>query len=185
MKTKKISVIAFVFSVLSSHALMANTLKGKYELKSSKIDYVVKYLIKKAEGSSTAAKGKGECSDIGCDFLVAAPIKSFNSKDSNRDFNMLKATKADKFPVVVAKIKAPVDLTADFKTDVEIEFAGEKHTYPGVVFKTSGNAQSFNAAGTLNVSLNNYKIEKPSLMGVDIEDTMPVTINAQWEQGKK
>lgn len=181
---KKISVIVLGLFLLSTQSLMAETLKGKYELKSSKVDYVVKYLIKKAEGTSTSAKGKGECSDKECDFLVAAPVKSFESKDNNRDLNMLKATKADKFPAVVVRIKAPAELTADFKTDVEIDFAGQKHMYPGVVFKTTGNAQSFHAAGSINVSLNNHKIEKPSLLGVDIEDNLPVTINAEWTQGK-
>ena len=180
MKKNILALIVLSFATSS----FAEALSGPYELKSSKIDYVVKYLIKKAEGSSTTAKGKGECKEKSCDFLVAAPVKSFESRDSNRDLNMLKTTKADKYPMVIARIKAPAELSADFKTDVELEFAGEKHMYSGVVFKTTGNAQAFHAEGKINVSLNNHKIERPSLLGVEVEDNLPVSISADWIQRK-
>lgn len=179
---KNLVLISSLF--LSASLLHAETLKGAYDLKSSKVEYVVKYLIKKADGASTKTKGKGECNDKGCDFLVAAPVKSFESKDSNRDFNMLKATKAEKNPMVIARIKAPAELGPEYKGDVEIEFAGVKHLYPGVVFKTTGNAVSFHAEGLINVSLINHKIEKPSLLGVEIEDQLPITITADWIQRK-
>jgi len=178
---KNIFALAVLVFTTSTYAEVLN---GQYELKSSKVDYVVKYLIKKAEGSSTSSKGKGECKEKSCDFLVAAPVKSFESKDSNRDLNMLKPTKAEKFPMVIARFKAPAELAGDYKTDVEIEFAGEKHTYSGVVFKTNGNAQSFHAEGKINVSLNNHKIERPSLLGVEIEDSLPISISADWVQRK-
>lgn len=180
MKKILFPIAVLVFTTSS----YAEVLNGQYELKSSRIDYVVKYLIKKAEGTSTTAKGKGECKEKSCDFLVAAPVKSFESKDSNRDLNMLKTTKADKYSMVIARIKAPSDLSADFKTDVELEFAGEKHMYKGVVFKTNGNAQGFHAEGKINVSLNNHKIERPSLLGVEVEDNLPVSISADWIQRK-
>lgn len=175
--------LSLILAITISFAANASPMKGAYELKSAKVDYLVRYLIKKAEGTSLSVKGKGECA-ASCDFLVAAPVKSFESKDSNRDFNMLKATKADKFPMVIARIKAPAELAPQYKTDVEIEFAGEKHTYAGVVFKTSGSAEAFHAEGVINVLLSHHKIEKPSLLGVEIEDNLPVTISADWIQRK-
>lgn len=175
--------LLFLGTLLSMSAF-AETLSGAYELSSSKVEYTVQYLVKKADGASTASKGKGLCTEKDCEFLVAAPVKSFESKDSNRDFNMLKPTKADKHPMVVARLKTPAAMGADFKADVEIEFAGVKHTYPQVVFKTSGTAQAFSAEGSINVSLTNHKIEKPSLLGVEVEDRLPVSINAKWIQRK-
>lgn len=171
-------------SALVSFSAAAESLSGAYELSSSRVEYTVQYLVKKADGASTASKGKGLCSEKECEFLVAAPVKSFESKDSNRDYNMLKTTKADKHPMVVARLKTPAVISSEFKADVEIDFAGVKYTYPQVVFKTSGNAQSFSAEGSVNVSLTNHKIEKPSLLGVEVEDRLPVSINAQWNQRK-
>ncbi|MGZ3788784.1 MAG: hypothetical protein ACXVLQ_09690 [Bacteriovorax sp.] len=168
--------------VLSSTNLWAETLKGKYELQSSSVNYVVTYLIKKAEGTSTSSKGKGDCSDKGCEFLVAAPVKSFESKDSNRDLNMLKVTKAEKFPLVVAKIKTATELGHELKADIEIDFAGEKHLYKDVVFKTTGNASAFHGEGKFDILLGNHKIERPSLMGVSIKDNVPLTITADWKK---
>ena len=179
---KSNTVFFIVFSLLFSQSVFSETLKGNYELKKSQVDYVVKYLIKKAKGSSTSSKGKGECAEKKCEFLVAAPVKSFDSRDSNRDFNMLKATKADKFPAVIARIKTSSELTPEFIADVEIEFAGEKHTYPAVAFKTSGNNKNFLVEGNVDVSLASHKIERPSLMGVHTEDIIPVSITADWEQ---
>lgn len=171
-------------SAMLSFSAFAETLSGAYELSSSRVEYTVQYLVKKADGASTSSKGKGVCTEKECDFLVAAPVKSFESKDSNRDYNMLKPTKADKHPMVVARLKTPAALGSEFKADVEIEFAGVKHTYPQVVFKTTGNAQAFSAEGTILVSLASHKIEKPSLLGVEVEDRLPVSINAQWIQRK-
>ncbi len=57
-----------------------NAFAKNFELKNSSIEYQVKYTFKTATGKSTEAKGKGGCDDNGkCHFLVAAPIKSFDS----------------------------------------------------------------------------------------------------------
>ena len=142
----------------------AETLSGNYELKSSKINYLVTYLIKKADGDSVQAKGKGECK-AACDFLIAAPIKSFESKDSNRDLNMLKVTKADKFPLVVARIKTKNEIkNAELHADVEIEFVGIKKTYSNVIFKITTEKDGFHAEGKFDLLLDDHKVEKPSLM---------------------
>lgn len=176
---KKLSI----FAVLLGLSVHAETLTGSYELKSSKIDYLVKYLIKKADGASVASRGKGECKGSECDFLVAAPIKSFESKDANRDLNMLKTTKADKVPMVVAKIKAPADITSGkMLADLEIEFAGVKKNYSKIPFIVSGSGKTFKVQGQFDLNLDDHKIEKPSLLGVDIENLVPITISAEWSK---
>ncbi|MDO9183273.1 MAG: hypothetical protein Q7U04_12745, partial [Bacteriovorax sp.] len=133
-------------------------------------------------GESTTSKGKGECKEKKCDFLVAAPIKSFQSKDSNRDLNMLSTTKADKFPLVVAKISTPSEMTnGQIIADLEIEFSGVKHLYKSIVFKTSFKDGILHVEGKFDLILGEHKIEKPSLLGVDIEDIVPLTITADWK----
>ena len=50
------------------------------------------------DGTSHAARGKGICHAGQCDFLIAAPVKSFDSGDTNRDLHMLEATRGASFP---------------------------------------------------------------------------------------
>lgn len=171
----------FILISLISFSIHAETLKGNFELQSSKIDYLVKYLIKKADGASIGARGKGICSDKGCDFLVAAPIKSFESKDSNRDLNMLNTVKADKFPMVSAMITTDKEVVNNkMIVNLEIEFAGVKKTYEKVSFDFKKTETGFSVTGAFDLLVDAHKVEKPSLLGVDIENIVPITISAQW-----
>jgi hypothetical protein len=176
MKLMLISILLFSINA------QAEILNGKYELINSKINYVVSYLIKKADGESLSSKGKGECS-ARCEFLVAAPIKSFESKDSNRDANMLRTTNAEKYPLVVAKIQTQKEFTkGELIADLEIDFAGVKHIYKSVPFKAFFKDNSLHVEGKFDLILSEHKIEKPSLMGVEIKDLVPLTISAIWKK---
>jgi hypothetical protein len=175
-------LLCLIASVILNSSANAENLSGKYELKSSKINYLVTYLIKKADGDSVQSKGKGECIEA-CEFLIAAPVKSFESKDSNRDLNMLNITKADKFPLVVARIKTKVGIiNSQLLSDIEIEFSGVKKTYSNIAFKITPSADGFHAEGKFDLLLDYHKIVKPSLLGVDINDLVPVTIVADWKK---
>jgi hypothetical protein len=171
-----------ISSFLLFSSAQAELLTGKYELKSSKINYLVTYLIKKADGDSSQAKGKGECGQD-CEFLVAAPIKSFESKDSNRDLNMLKVTKADKFPLVIARIKSKKEVkNSILLADVEIDFSGIKKNYSAIPFKLTSTTDGFHVEGKFDLLLDNHNIEKPSLLGVDINSLVPITLAADWKK---
>lgn len=174
-------IILMVLITLSSFTYAEN-LAGKYELKSSQINYLVTYLIKKATGTSKEAKGKGECKES-CEFLVAAPLKSFQSKDSNRDLNMLKVTKADQFPLIVAKLKTKnAFINGQLPAEIEIDFSGIKKMYSNILLEISQTPDGFHAEGSFDLLLENHKVEKPSLLGVDIKDIVPVSISADWKK---
>jgi hypothetical protein len=171
-----------MFVLFGNSFAHAEILSGKYELQKSKVNYLVTYLIKKADGDSVESKGKGECANT-CEFLVAAPIKSFQSKDSNRDSNMLKYTKADKFPLVVAKITSKNEITnGELLADLEIDFGGIKHLYKNIKFNATLAKGNLHVEGKLDLLLDQHKIEKPSLMGVEIKEIVPLTINADWKK---
>ena len=177
---KFFSIILSLF-FYSSFA-QSEILSGKYELQKSNVNYLVTYLIKKADGDSSQSRGKGECASA-CEFLVAAPIKSFQSKDSNRDANMLRYAKAEKFPLVVAKIsfKNVIDKGV-LLADLEIDFGGVKHLYKSIPFNASSKEGILHVEGKLDLLLDQHKIEKPSLMGVEIKEVVPLTITADWKK---
>jgi hypothetical protein len=179
----KFKSVFFLVSIFLCQASQAESLKGNFELKNANIHYLVTYLIKKADGESIGAKGKGECKDAKCEFLVAAPIKSFVSKDSNRDLNMLKTTKADKFPLVVAKIFTTNQIVNNIlKANIEIDFVGVKYLYKDINFISNIKDGVLHVEGKFDLILSQHKIEKPSLLGVDINELVPLTIVANWKQ---
>jgi hypothetical protein len=44
-----------------------------------------------------------------CDFLIAVPVKSFDSGNSNRDLHMLQVTRGGQFPMITVRTRLPED----------------------------------------------------------------------------
>src|SRR5579871_4589041 len=95
-------LIAFLLATLPMFAA-----DSQWVLKQSTLTYHVSHPLHQSEGVSHAARGKGVCHDGQCDFLVAAPVKSFDSGDSNRDLHMLQATRGAQYPLVSVRVKLP------------------------------------------------------------------------------
>src|ERR1035441_5548430 len=107
---------------------------GQWVLASSTLTYHVSHTLHESEGVSHAARGKGVCQGGQCNFLIAAPVKSFESGDSNRDLHMVQVTHGAQFPLVSVRVSLPeAALTsASIHCDVEIEFAGQTAKYKDV-----------------------------------------------------
>src|SRR5579862_1578431 len=80
---------------------------GQWVLEQSTLTYHVSHPLHQSEGVSHAARGKGVCHAGQCDFLIAVPVKSFDSGDSNRDLHMLQATRGAQFPIVSVRTRLP------------------------------------------------------------------------------
>ena len=80
---------------------------GQWILEQSTLTYHVSHPLHQSEGVSHAARGKGVCHAGQCDFLIAAPVKSFDSGDSNRDLHMLQVTRGAQFPLVTVRTRLP------------------------------------------------------------------------------
>ena len=91
---KKKLLIAFFLVTLP---LFAGT-DSQWVLKQSTLTYHVSHPLHQTEGVSHAAKGKGICHAGQCEFLIAVPVKSFDSGDSNRDLHMLQVIGVPSFP---------------------------------------------------------------------------------------
>lgn len=163
---KVLLLICLLFSVTA----FAKELK----LENSKISYEVKYLTKTVIGESKESKGKMVCENKECDFLVAAPVKSFVSSDSNRDLNMLTILEATKYPVVTVKGKLPEEKLSEkqYQFNANVSFHGVEKEYPITV---SGNH------GKFTVNLENHKIDRPSLLTVKIDNEVPISFEFNWK----
>jgi hypothetical protein len=102
MSTTTRRVLAAVaFLAVSALALsaLAQT-DSQWVLEQSTLTYHVSHTLHQVDGVSHAARGKGVCHAGQCDFLIAAPVKSFDSGDSNRDLHMVQVTRGGQFPMV-------------------------------------------------------------------------------------
>jgi len=169
-------LILFLFPLTS----FAFTLKGHYQVKEGNLTYHIHYLLKHAQGKSPKIKGKGVCKKNKCDFIVAAPVKSFTSKDNNRDVKMQLFAKAATNPMVMVKASSNNSFGENKKMDLIVTFAGKQKIYKQVEFKINGSEKEFNAKGTLPLKLEDFNIERPSLMGISIKEIVPVEIDLTW-----
>src|ERR1019366_6484996 len=117
--------------------------QSQWVLDQSTLTYHVSHPLHQMDGVSHAARGKGVCQAGQCDFLIAVPVKSFDSGDSNRDLHMLQVSRGGQFPMVTVRVRLPADATAltTIPVDLEVEFAGQTAHYKQVPFQrvTQGN----------------------------------------------
>src|SRR5271156_4437947 len=79
--------------------------QSQWVLEQSTLTYHVSHPLHQTEGVSHSARGKGACHEGQCDFLIAVPVKSFDSGDSNRDIHMLQTTRGAQFPLVTVRFR--------------------------------------------------------------------------------
>src|SRR5579872_4985060 len=76
-------------------------------LDTSTLTYHVSHPLHHVDGVSHEARGKGICKAGRCDFLIAVPVKSFDSGDSNRDLHMIQVVRGAQFPIVTVRTQLP------------------------------------------------------------------------------
>lgn len=151
-------------------------------LDQSTLSYHMSHPIHEVDGVSHAAKGKGVCRAAVCDFLLAAPVKSFDSGDTNRDLHMLQVTRGADFPVITVRFRIPEgDVNAPaFDCDLEVSFAGNIDHYYHVAFHQDINGTMHHITGTIPTTLSGFKIPPPSFLGVAIKNEIPVRVDTSW-----
>jgi len=157
---------------------------SQWALEQSTLTYHVSHPLHQTDGVSHAARGKGVCHDGQCEFLIAAPVKSFDSGDSNRDLHMVQATRGAEFPLVSVRTRLPeADLTADtVHADLEIHFAGQTAQYKQVPFQRTTQGNLVHLSGTIPAKLSDFKIDPPSLLMVPVKNDIPVQVEMVWKQ---
>jgi hypothetical protein len=174
---KKLLVL-FLFAALSPLIAADNT----WVLKEATLTYHVSHPLHQTDGVSHAARGKGICHEGQCEFLIAVPVKSFDSGDSNRDLHMIQVTKGAEYPMVMVRTRLPesAESSTTIKADLEIQFAGQTAHYQQIPFevKTEGNAKHI--TGTIPTTLTDFKIDPPSLLTMPVKNEIPVRIDMTW-----
>jgi hypothetical protein len=155
---------------------------GQWVLEQSTLTYHVSHPLHQSEGVSHAARGKGVCHAGQCDFLIAVPVKSFDSGDSNRDLHMLQVTRGAEFPMVTVRTRLPeaASASATVHADLEIQFAGQTAHYKDVSFQLVTQRNETKISGTIPATLSDFKIDPPSLLTLPVKNEIPVRVEMTW-----
>ena len=182
MKIARIAVL--LFAAFGSGVTLPAQSDTQYTLAQSSLTYHMSHPMHEVDGTSHAARGKGICHAGMCDFLIAAPVKSFDSGDSNRDLHMLEATRGAEFPMVQVRTRFPQSETSALTVyaDLEVQLAGQTAHYIHVPFQRTQQGSAVRITGTIPSTCSDFKIERPSFLTVPIKNEIPVRVDLTWRQ---
>lgn len=155
-------------------------------LKQSTLVYHVVHPLHHVEGISHAARGKGECQAGTCKFLIAAPVKSFYSGDTNRDLHMIQTVRGAEFPMVVVRAEVPQSKlhSGRIEVNLQVQFAGHTAEFKNVPFQLTAHGNQIRLKGTIPATLTDFQIPPPELLFVPIKNAIPVTADMTWQKQK-
>ena len=167
-----------VFLILFAFTANAQTFK----LLNSEAEYTLEYVLKTVVAKSKTAKAKMLCNAENCDILFAVEVKSFDSQDVNRDLHMQEVTRAALHPLIVVKAKTKTTKMDDWKQlDIEVDFAGKKHTYKNIKFEITSKDETMDVSSSFNILLSDFSIQRPKLLGIEVEDAVKISFVSKWQ----
>jgi hypothetical protein len=157
---------------------------GQWILDQSTLTYHVSHSLHQVDGVSHAARGKGVCHAGQCDFLIAVPVKSFDSGDSNRDLHMLQVTRGAQFPIITVRTRLPESASGSstILADLEIQFAGQTAQYKQVAFQLVTQGNQIRISGVIPATLSDFKMERPTLLTMPVKNEIPIRVEMTWHQ---
>jgi hypothetical protein len=155
---------------------------NQWVLEQSTLTYHVSHPLHQIDGVSHAARGKGLCQAGQCDFLIAVPVKSFDSGDSNRDLHMIQVARGAQFPMVTVRVRLPVEAASlsTILADLDVEFAGQTAHYKQVPLQRVAQGNQVRITGTIPATLTDFKIEPPSLLAIPTKNEIPIRVEMTW-----
>lgn len=173
--------ILAILLLVSPRLVAADT---QWILEESTLIYHVSHPLHQTEGVSHAAKGKGVCHAGQCDFLIAVPVKSFDSGDSNRDLHMLQVVRGGQFPLITVRTHLSEDASSltSIPADLEIQFAGQTVQYKQIALQHVTKGSETLITGAIPLTLTDFKIDPPSLLALPVKNEIPVRVEMKWRQ---
>ena len=152
-----------------------------FRVENSLITYFGVHYLHKWEGSTSDVKGvvsydknidQYECS-------ISVPLSTFSSGNDNRDSNMLVYCRAFDFPNINFQSTSIKVNESTLEVEGKIEFAGEEKEIKTNAKLNSLDNNLFAIEGELDILLSEFKVERPSLLFVEIEDLVKIKYSIQ------
>src|SRR5262249_11707435 len=177
---RKLALLLVLF--LGSVARAEQPADYAVDAKSSTLVYHVVHKMHKVDGVSHKVEGKARIAADGkAQVMVRVPSESFDSGNVNRDAHMKEAVEAAKFPWVELKALGdgltppasfPTTTKKTFK--VQLSFHGQQQVLELPVEVIWESAQKVRANTTFEISLDGFRVERPSLMFVKVDDGLKI-----------
>ena len=147
---------------------------------SSSLTFHLVHKMHKVDGNTHKLEGKARITPDGkAQVMVRAPSESFDTGNVNRDAHMKEAIEAAKYPWVELKalgegVKPPATFPSTEKKTfkAQLSFHGVQQVFDLPVDVTWDAANKVHANTTFAISLDAYKVERPSLMFVKVDDEL-------------
>ena len=169
---KLVFLCSFFLSLLSA---------SSFRVENSLITYFGVHYLHKWEGSTSDVKGvvsydknidQYECS-------ISVPLSTFSSGNDNRDSNMLVYCRAFDFPNINFQSTSIKVNESTLEIEGKIEFAGEEKEIKTNAKLNNIDNNLFTIEGELDILLSEFKVERPSLLFVEIEDLVKIKYSIQ------
>ena len=169
---KLVFLFSFFLSLLNA---------SSFRVENSLITYFGVHYLHKWEGSTSDVKGvvsydknidQYECS-------ISVPLSTFSSGNDNRDSNMLVYCKAFDFPNINFQSTSIKVNESTLEIEGKIEFAGEEKEIKTNAKLNRLDNNLFAIEGELDILLSEFKVERPSLLFVEIEDLVKIKYSIQ------
>lgn len=149
---------------------------------SSSLTYHLVHKLHKVDGKSTRVEGRARLAAGGQALVtVRAPVESFDSGNVNRDGHMKEAVEAARFPTVELKaiaegfaLPASFPATVDKTFKAQLSFHGVQQTFDVPVRLVFESATAVRATARFAVSLDAYRVERPSLLFTKVDDQLQI-----------
>ena len=177
-----VAAVAALIQIAPAHADPApGTLS--VDAATSVVTYHLVHKLHKFDGVSKRVEGKARLLPDGqAQVMIRIPVESFDSQNVNRDAHMKEVVESARFPnievkaVGVAGAPASFPATVDKTFKAEVPFHGVKNTLDVPVKITFESATKIRAEAHFSLSLDAFKIERPSLMFVKVDDELKIDV---------
>ncbi len=159
---------------------------------SSSVTYKLVHKFHEIEGVTKSLEGKGLVQPDGViKVQVRAKIESFDSGNGNRDAHMKETVEAARFPDVEFKgVASGVKPVTAFPAKNKIYFKGTL-TFHGVSLPQTvelevaqADAEHVSAEGSFPISLESFKVERPQLLFVPVDDQVVIHLKLALDAAK-
>ena len=154
------------------------------------VTYAITHPLHHVEGTTHKLKGAGRILPDGTvQAMVEAPAASFDSGNSNRDEHMRETVEAERFPTVVVKAiaKPPVPTsypaTVETQASLEVTLHGVAQRVTAPLKVSYASPTRITTVGHFTVSLDGFKVKRPSLLFTPIADACAIDIALSWIVG--
>ena len=152
-----------------------------YKIDSSLVTYFGNHVLHKWEGSTNDVQGVVLFNEVKNQYEcnISIPLSTFSSGNDSRDSNMLIYCKAFDFPNISFQSTSIKVKKSRLEIEGKIEFAGEEKEIKTNAKLNRLDNNLFAIDGELDILLSEFKVERPSLLFVEIEDLVKIKYSIQ------